>query len=131
MEVSTDVSSMRALIITSLFVFSTIYTLGTYYYAARGVSFSMEGLEDRDSAAPLYTADNTSWLTTIVAGSLDFILDAVSWISPFALVKGVILYVAPAKLYDVLNLLFLRPVGWIASWITTEWVINKIRGVSS
>jgi len=71
-----------------------------------------------------------SFITIVVDNMLFFVLESLSWFSPFALVKLLFVIIVPAPIYEPLNLLILRPMGWIGTWITTEWIINKIRGGS-
>jgi hypothetical protein len=65
----------------------------------------------------------------VVFDVLNWILDVVSWISPFALIRGLVLSLTigiDPHVYLILDLLFLRPVSWITSMITVEWTISKI-----
>jgi hypothetical protein len=71
-----------------------------------------------------------TFISTVVDNMLEYILESLSWFSPFILIKGLLHVLVPAPIYEPLNLLLLRPLGWIGTWITTEWVINKIRGGS-
>jgi len=88
------------------------------------------GLDDLTGGLIQTPEAQESFITIVVDNMLDFILESLSWFSPFILVKGLLLALVPAPIYEPLNLLLLRPLGWIGTWITTEWVINKIRGGS-
>lgn len=108
-----------------VFMFSTIYTLGFYYYASTGDAYTFTGMGDT-------TGEMVSEMPTnvLLQYIIDFLLEILSWASPFAIVKGLLYAMLPTPLYEPLNLLLFRPIGWIGTWITTEWVINKIRGSS-
>jgi len=108
-----------------VFMFSTIYTLGFYYYAATGDAYTFTGMSD--TTGTMVSEMPTNILLQYI---IDFLLEILSWASPFAIVKGLLLLIVPTPLYEPINLLLLRPIGWIGTWITTEWVINKIRGSS-
>lgn len=108
-----------------------MYTLSFYYNEARGQDLQAQALDDlggqvQEGIEP----QEGGFLTSTVNDVFDWVLEALSWFSPFAILKGLLLVMVPDILYEPLNLLILRPVGWIGSWITTEWIINKIRGSS-
>jgi hypothetical protein len=113
-----------------VFMFSTIYTLAFYWYQAENTSMNAEGLDEYDGELRKPLEKDKSFITTVVTSLLDMLIEALSWFSPFALVKGLLIILVPPPIYEPLNLLILRPLGWIGTWITTEWVINKIRGGS-
>jgi len=126
-------SSISRYAVMMIFMFSTIYTLGFYYYQATGESFTATGLEERTgtSEALMDQSDSDkSFFRVITENIIGSPLEGLSWFSPFALVKGILISIVPAIIYEPINLLLLRPVGWLGTWITTEWVINKIRGGS-
>jgi hypothetical protein len=111
-------------------MFSTIYTLAFYWYQAENTSMTVVGLDDMTGGLVKDPEAGDSFITIVVDNMLEFILESLSWFSPFILVKGLLLVLVPTPIYEPLNLLILRPLGWIGTWITTEWVINKIRGGS-
>jgi len=123
-------SSISRYAVMMIFMFSTIYTLGFYYYQATGESFTTTGLEERSGTLMDEPDSDKSFLSAITENIIDYLLESLSWFSPFALVKGILISIVPAIIYEPINLLLLRPVGWMGTWITTEWVINKIRGGS-
>ena len=123
-------SSISRYAVMMIFMFSTIYTLGFYYYQASGESFTITGLEERTGTLMDEPDKDKSFLSTITENIIDYLLESLSWFSPFALVKGLLISIVPVVIYEPINLLLLRPVGWLGTWITTEWVINKIRGGS-
>ena len=110
------------------FTFSTIYALAYFWAAGSGEVLNTPQLEDQDAENVALTED--SWVSIIVSGAIDEILNAISYFSPFALVIVMLKALVPSDLFIPINLLLLRPIGWIGAFITTEWVINKIRGVS-
>ena len=122
--------SMLQYLMVLFFIFSTIYTLAYYYEQGSRQGFSYSELQDRDDNTLPSNPSSSSWLSTVVSGSLDWIFEILSWFTPFALVKGLIYIITPSDVYQFLKLLILRPVGWIGTFISAEWVINKLRGVS-
>ena len=119
-ETTTTLSPFLSSIITLLFVFSTIYTLAFFYYQGAGQVITFDGLSE----------DAVSSDTVNFLGMLDGIINFISWISPFALVRGILFYLAPADLYQVLDMLLLRPISWIVSIITVNFIISKIPTIS-
>jgi hypothetical protein len=87
---------------TFVFIFSTMFTIAYFWFDATGQRVGVSGLS---------LSDKNPSMLGVVFDVLNWILDVVSWISPFAL---------------ILDLLFLRPVSWITSMITVEWAISKI-----
>ena len=108
-----------------VFMFSTIYTLGFYWYAATGDAYTFTGMGETTGSMVSEMPANA-----LLQYIIDFLLEILSWASPFALVKAFLLALIPTPLYEPLNMMLFRPIGWIGTWITTEWVINKIRGSS-
>ena len=145
-------SSLLKFFISMVFIFSTIYTLQFYYF--EGINTPEDsyqvGLEETDGTSRSISKVNNVTATEalryylslgmmgekpdlkedILDDLLDPILEALSWASPFALLKGLLMFMMPTQLYEPFNLLILRPVGWIGTWISTEWLINKLRGSS-
>lgn len=122
-------SSIMKYAVVVVFMFSTIYTMGFYWYAGQSQSIAATGLDELDGGL-IAEPESTGWLTSAVTSAMDYVLEVVSWFSPFAVIKGLLYTITPALIYEPLNLLLLRPLGWLGAWITTEWVINKIRGSS-
>ena len=110
------------------FLFSTMYTLA--YFWVQGSSEELKVPELAEQGAENVAVSANSWVSVIVSVAIDDILNTISYFSPFALVLIFLKSLVPADLYLPLNLLLLRPIGWIGAFITTEWIINKIRGVS-
>lgn len=117
MPENTLVSPFLGAFMTLIFVFSTIYTVAYYYNQGSGDTLGTDGLAD-DPVNPVSTAGSF----------VDWILEAASWISPFAIVKLILTEVMAStpELYTVLNLLVLRPVGWIVTLFTANFIIAKI-----
>ena len=109
---------------TAIFIFSTIFTLAYYWNQGANTQLATPGLSDNGKSI----TDSGSWLIDF----LDSVLEILSWISPFALVKLLLVEVMSntPELYTALNLLILRPVSWIFSVITANYVISKIPTVS-
>jgi len=101
-----------------------------YWYAAENQTMNVVGLDDLSGVLQKNPESSRSFISGVVDNMLEYILESLSWFSPFVIVKGLFLFLVPAPIYEPLNLLLLRPLGWIGTWITTEWIINKIRGSS-
>lgn len=110
------------------FTFSTIYTLAYFWTLGSGEVLDTMELEDQDAENVAVTSG--SWVSIIVTGAIDEILNTIAYFSPFALIIVMLKAIIPSDLFLPINLLLLRPIGWIGAFITTEWVLNKIRGVS-
>lgn len=117
---STVISPFLAVVITLLFVFSTIYTLAYYYHQGTTSGLDYGGI----------TVSGESPEDLSLVGVLEGVLSFISWISPFALVRGLVSAIAPSDLFQVLDLLILRPVSWIVSIITANYIISKIPTIS-
>jgi len=68
---------------TYIFMFSTAYTLLYFWLIGSGGEFGVSALVASDKAP-----GDLSWAFLLV----EWILDIVSWISPFALVRGLVLW---------------------------------------
>lgn len=103
--------------ITLIFMFSTIYTLAFLYYQGASQAYDVGGLEQAQDPTSL------SFL-----GLIDAVLDVLAWISPFALVRGLLLFVMAGTpdLFNIIDLLLLRPVSWIVAVITAVWIKSWI-----
>lgn len=113
-----------------IFMFSTVYTMAFYWYQAEDTSMTVVGLDELDGELRKTPETQETFISSVIDNMLVYIIDALSWFSPFSIVRVLFVILVPAPIYEPLNLLILRPLGWIGTWITTEWVINKIRGGS-
>lgn len=105
---------------TFIFMFSTMYTLLYFWFDATGATVGVTGLVQSSKDAS--SISSAFWL-------LEWILDLVSWISPFALVRGLVSWILEdlnSNLFTLLDLLFLRPMSWISSIILIDFAISKI-----
>jgi hypothetical protein len=122
-------SSLATQAITFVFIISTIYGFSYYWAEGSGDSIGVPSIDDGDGSLFVNVGGNSA-IATLLLDSVDTILEFVSWISLFAVVKAILVLIVPTDLYTPINLFLLRPTGWIAAFITTEWVINKVRGSS-
>ena len=106
-----------------LFIFSVIYTLAFYYYQGLGASVGTEGL----STVQDIKAVGSGYLSFI-----DGVLNIISWLSPFAIIKGMLeaLMSSMPEVYDVLDMLILRPMGWTVFLYQANYIISKIPTIS-
>lgn len=111
-------------------MFSTIYTMWFYWNAVDTTGIQVTALTEYDGTSITDPDESQGFFTDMLSSVTDYIFEALSWFSPFAIIKGIMILVVPAAIYEPLNLILLRPMGWIGTWITTEWIINKIRGSS-
>jgi len=121
MAENVNMGGFIATFITLAFVFSTMYTLAFYYY--QGASTSYE-------ANPMKADSDHDILD--VLGIIGGILDFISWLSPFLLIKAFLVFSMQATpdLYQFLDMLILRPVGWIVVMLETNYIISKIPTMS-
>ena len=117
MPENTLISPFLGAFMTLIFVFSTIYTAVYYFNQGFGEGVNTEGLSDEPPE-----------IGTVAGNLIDFLLEAASWISPFGLVKLLLVEVMAStpELYTILNLLVLRPVGWIVTLFTANFLVAKI-----
>jgi len=104
-----------------------------YYYQAEDTTFNVVGLTEYEGDLVNKPAKDEQFVIPFIGAIdniTDFVLESLSWFSPFALVKALLANIVPMPIYEPLNLLILRPIGWIGTLIMTEWVVNKIRGSS-
>ena len=122
MPENTLVSPFLSSFMTLVFVFSTLYTVAYYFNQGFGQSLNTQALGDSPTS-----------IGTIGTSLIDFLLEAASWISPFGLVKLILTEVMAStpELYTILNLLVLRPVGWIVTLFTANFIVSKIPTISS
>lgn len=130
-------SSLTTQSVMFIFMVSTLFGLNYMWGLGSGESTDIQGLADSDGGmgvnlSNLLRTDSEIWgfILDLIVRVIDVLLEFVSWLSMFGLVKGILYALLPADLYVIFNLFLLRPIGWIAALITTEWVLNKIRGAS-
>lgn len=114
------VKPFEGLFVTLIFMFSTMWGLIYYWNLGTSQTVKVTGLEVSEKSP----SDVSSAFFLV-----NWILDAVSWISPFFLVKGFLFYeIQPisANLYLFLDLFFIRPISWISSLFTLNYAISKI-----
>lgn len=124
MEMRT-VKPFEGLFVTLIFIFTTIWGLMYYWEVGESQAMNINGLELSDK--------DPSQLNGVFF-FVNWILDAVSWISPFALIKGLMLeivYPVSPHLYQFIDLFFLRGISWVSSLFTLNWAISKIPTESS
>ncbi len=108
------------MLITYLGFFSAGYTL-LYFWTlgansnldVAGLPASTKGVSDLGSAFLL----------------VNWIIDMASWISPLFFVRAIVMWTtAPLdpNLFMLLDLLFLRPMSWIATLATVNFALSKI-----
>ena len=107
-----NLSPFLGMSLVLLFTFSTIYTLGYYYNEGLGVGFDNSGLDETEDSGLTF----------------DTLIGAISWLSPFGILKGLISYIMQdiPVFYDVLDKLVLRPSGWFAFFVFWNYVISLI-----
>lgn len=127
MAENTLISPFLGSFMTAIFIFSTIYTLAFYYNQGAGSSFNVNALEDSPND-PTSVSTQSSGIFGFVMRGIDGVLEFLSWISPFALLKALLIVVMnPVPLlYEILNLLVLRPVGWISTIFTVNYILSRI-----
>ena len=107
-----------------LFIFSVIYTLAFYYYQGTGQILGVQGLTA--------SVQGTQDLNTGILIMVDAVLNIVSWLSPFALIKAMVLAIMlpMPEVYEVIDLLILRPMGWTVFLYQANYIISKIPTIS-
>lgn len=127
MAENTLISPFLGSFMTAIFIFSTIYTLAFYYNQGAGSSLGVDALEDSPND-PTSVSTESSGIFGFVIRGLDAVLEFLSWISPFALLKALLIVVMDPVplLYQILNLLVLRPVGWISTIFTVNYILSRI-----
>jgi len=113
-----NTSPFIAQFMTWIFVFSTIYTLAFYFYQGEAQTQDFNSIGDNAN----------DYQTTGIIGIVDNVLEFISWISPFALVKGILITVMAGtpEVYEFLNIIFLRPMSWIVAVITVNYLKSWI-----
>jgi hypothetical protein len=106
--------------ITYIFMFSTMYTLLYFWFLGSGGSMGVQALT---------TSDKTPDMLSTAFLLIDWILEFISWLSPFVLVKGIVWYILQPldpNFYMLLDLLFLRPASWIMSLVIIEFALKHV-----
>ncbi len=109
---------------TFLFMFSTMYTLVYFWEEGSGGKTGVNSLEGSDKGPSALSG---------VFSVVEWILDIVSWISPFALVRGMVVWLTlgfDPHFFKILDLLFLRPMSWVVSIVTVDFALSKIPTMS-
>ena len=115
--------------VSMLFLFSVGYTL-MYYYQQASDQAATEGiLPDVDETGNIAPTDD-SIISSITSGFVDNVLGFLAVINPFGLIILFLKAIMPSDAYTLVNLLFLRPIGWTGTIITSNYVISKIRGTT-
>lgn len=132
MQENTLISPFLGAFMTAIFIFSTLYTLAYFWNQGSNIQVNTPGLGDNPDD-PTQVKLTNSGVFGFVISIADGILEAVSWITPFALVKLLLIEVMAStpQLYTILNLLVLRPVGWITALFTVNFLISKLPTMSS
>lgn len=127
MAENTIISPFLGTFMTAIFIFSTIYTLAFFYNQGAGTQLNMSPLGD-DPNDPNSVSTSSSGIFGFVMDVADGVLEFLSWVSPFALVKLLLIEIMTSTpiLYQVINLLILRPVGWITALFTANYIISRI-----
>jgi len=118
-----NIGGFMASVITLAFMFSTMYALAFFYFQASGQT---------PYGQPLGTGDVVVGVDRPlidIFGIFDAILNFVSLLSPFVFVKMFIealMITNTPLLYQVVDLLVLRPIGWICAGMTVNYIISKI-----
>ena len=134
MATTSFMDSLTVTLFTMFFMVSTIFGLMHYWNEAKGEADKMQGLDTKDASKLIDKTQDEGWfaaLTNVFAsGFIDYIANALSWLSPFALVKGLIsvLTVGTPEIYTFVDYFFLRPIGWMVFFIQFEWTAYYIRG---
>jgi len=110
---SINISPFLGVSLTLLFIFSTLYTLAFYYNQGASVELTVAGLGETDDSGSF---------------TFDALLGAISWLSPFGFIKlllSSIMSTTP-ELYQILDMLLLRPIGWFVFLVQGNYVISII-----
>lgn len=110
-----------SIVVQIVFILNTIFNLFKYYSLALSQSVTVtEGLPE--------TLDTSSSGLLLVS----WILDIVSTINPFGLLKIMLGYIMTETpmLYDILNDFILIPIGLIVTFYEVNYLISKIPTVS-
>ena len=123
MPENTLVSPFLSSFMTVIFIFSTIYTVVYYFNQGLGQGVGTEGIGDEPPSLSIVSTTGSF---------IDALLEGASWISPFAAVKLLLseTMASTPQLYSIINLLVLRPVGWILFLFTINFILAKIPTMS-
>ena len=124
-----QISPFISMMIGLLFTFSTIYGLMYYFNQGESQQITLVQLGENGNN-PSTLNQSTGFVGSFVSGSIDALLSFISWVSPFALIRGAILVMTPVDLFQVLDIFLLRPMSWVVSILTANWIIAAIRGKS-
>lgn len=124
-----QISPFMNMIIGLLFTFSTLYGLMFYYYQGESQQVTLTPLGNNPNSPTSLNSSN-SFIGSFVSGTIDTLLSFVAWISPFAIIRAMILLITPTDLFNVLDIFLLRPMSWAVAIITGNWIIAAIRGKS-
>jgi hypothetical protein len=124
-----QISPFISMMIGLLFTFSTIYGLMYYFSQGEAQQITLVQLGE-NSNNPSSLNQSTGFVGSFVSGSIDALLSFISWVSPFALIRGAILAISPPDLFQVLDIFILRPMSWVVSILTANWILAAIRGKS-
>lgn len=121
MPENTLVSPFLSAFMTIIFFFSTLYTAAYYFNQGMSTQLSTSGIND-----------NPPPIGSVALSVVDPILEASSLFAPFGLVKILIFEVMSStpEIYTFINLLVLRPVSWIVSLFTINYLVSKIPTMS-
>lgn len=114
--------------ISMFFMFSTAYTIMFYWNQANNAAQIENGLTQVDETTNQAPTDE-SIISSITSGFVDNILGFLAVINPFGLIILLLKQIMPADIFQFLDLLLLRPIGWAGTIITSNYVISRIRGV--
>jgi len=120
-------------LITMFFVASTLFGLMHYWNEAAGIQDAASGLNQSSQDHIVKSSDSAGFsgiLSLFTSGFFDWIMGALSWTSPFAVVKVLVFVITieTPEIYTFLDYFLLRPIGWISTFIFFEWVAYLIRG---
>lgn len=110
-----------------LFLFSVGYTIIFYFNQAQSLTTPQNSLTPVVQTTNQAPTDQ-SILSAITSGFVDDILGFLSIINPFGFIILLVKAISPQDAYQFLDLLFLRPIGWTGTIITSNYIISKIRG---
>jgi len=121
-------------LITMFFLVSTLFGLMHYWNEAASVQDQADGLGVKDTSSIIDKNEDSGFFSGITglftSSVIDYIANALSWASPFFIVKGIIYIftISTPEIYKFVDLFFLRPIGWIIFFIQFEWIAYYVRG---
>lgn len=114
--------------ISMFFMFSTAYTILFYYNEATGTAQEITALGAVEETTNI-AGTQDSVISSITSGFLYWVLGILAIINPFGLLLTSLRFVMPSDIFQFLDLLLLRPIGWAGNFITANYVISRVRGV--